>query len=194
MNLLTEEEGKYAVDAAVSFVLEAVTGKKTAKNVPPAVFSEPRGVFVTLNSSGALRGCIGYPYPSIPLISALKDAAYQAACADPRFYPVGASELETLDIEVTVLAPPKTLEVPAHERPNRIEIGKHGLIAEYRGYRGLLLPQVAVEWEWNAEEFLDQTCIKAGLPPKTWESETCTIQTFEGQIFTRTKPWQLHLK
>ena len=190
MNLLTEEEGKYAVDAAVSFVLEAVTGKKAAYSMPPAVFSEPRGVFVTLTANGVLRGCIGYPYPSLPLISALKDAAYQAACADPRFYPVRASELATLDIEVTVLAPPETLAVPAAERPKHIGIGKHGLIAEYRGYRGLLLPQVAVEWGWNAEEFLDQTCIKAGLPPRMWESDACIIQTFEGQLFTRTHPWQ----
>ncbi|HJJ39346.1 MAG TPA: TIGR00296 family protein [Methanocorpusculum sp.] len=190
MNLLTEEEGWYAVDAAVSFVSEAVTGKKEQHGVPPAVFKEPRGVFVTLTAEGNLRGCIGYPYPVLPLSDALKDAAYQAARADPRFYPVEADELAGLDIEVTVLAPPKTLDVPAKERPKHIEIGKHGLIAEYHGYRGLLLPQVAVEWGWTSEEFLDQTCVKAGLPAKTWESDACIVQTFEGQIFTRIHPWQ----
>ncbi|HJJ31124.1 MAG TPA: TIGR00296 family protein [Methanocorpusculum sp.] len=190
MNLLTEEEGRYAVDAAVSFVSEAVTGKEMQHAAFPAVFKEPRGVFVTLTAGGDLRGCIGYPYPALPLSDALKDAAYQAASADPRFYPVEADELAGLDIEVTVLAPPETLLCPADERARHIEIGKHGLIAECRGYRGLLLPQVAVEWEWTSEEFLDHTCVKAGLAPKTWESDACTIQTFEGQIFTRTHPWQ----
>ncbi|HJJ35703.1 MAG TPA: TIGR00296 family protein [Methanocorpusculum sp.] len=190
MNLLTDDEGAIAVSAAVSYVHEAVTRQESHIPELPEVFSQKRGIFVTLTEHGELRGCIGYPYPVLQLRDAIKDAAYQAALHDPRFYPVTADELQDMDIEVTILSEPVNLACPANERPNHISIGKHGLIAEYRGHRGLLLPQVAVEWGWDSTEFLDQTCIKAGLSPKTWKKDACIIQTFEGQIFTRKQPWQ----
>jgi len=190
MNLLTEDEGMAAVSVAISYIHEAVTQQKVAIPAFPNVFSQKRGVFVTLTKKGELRGCIGYPYPMLQLGDAIIDAAYQAALHDPRFYPVTPAELQDLDIEVTILSEPVDLTCPASERPNHISIGKHGLIAEYHGYRGLLLPQVAVEWGWDTTEFLDQTCVKAGIPPKSWEMDTCIIQTFEGQIFTRKQPWQ----
>ncbi len=190
MYLLTEEEGTAAVSAAVSYVLEVVTRKPAQVPTLPEIFTKKCGVFVTLTLKGELRGCIGYPYPLIRLGDAIKDAAYHAALHDPRFYPVTTDELQNMDIEVTILSEPETLEVPAKDRASQVIVGKHGLIAEYHGYRGLLLPQVAVEWDWNSSEFLDQTCIKAGLPAKTWENDMCIIQTFEGQIFTRKHPWQ----
>ena len=201
MNLLSETDGETAVSAAVSFITDAVTGGRAAAGnraqtaagspvVFPEIFSEPRGVFVTLTENGDLRGCIGYPYPVLPLKAALKDAAYQAALSDPRFYPVQAEELPCLDVEVTILSLPEKLTVPADLRPSVIEVGKHGLIAESHGMRGLLLPQVADEWGWDAAEFLDQTCIKAGLPKKEWQKESCTISVFEGQIFRGIHPWQ----
>ena len=190
MNLLSGEEGDCAVSAAVSFVSAAVLGTPVPQPVFPESFSELRGVFVTLTENGELRGCIGYPYPALPLKEALLDAAYQAALCDPRFYPVGVRELPSLDIEVTVLSPPEKLTVPAAERASAVTVGKHGLIAERGRFRGLLLPQVPLEWGWDSAEFLDQTCIKAGLPPHAWKEETCTILTFEGQIFKREHPWQ----
>lgn len=207
MNLLSETEGETAVSAAVSFITDAVTGGRaaavgraaagsraqTAAGSPvvfPEVFSEPRGVFVTLTENGELRGCIGYPYPVLPLKAALKDAAYQAALSDPRFYPVRAEELPFLDVEVTILSLPEQLTVPANLRPSAIEVGKHGLIAESHGMRGLLLPQVAAEWGWDAAEFLGQTCIKAGLPADEWQKESCAVSVFEGQIFRGVHPWQ----
>ncbi|HJJ44923.1 MAG: TIGR00296 family protein [Methanocorpusculum sp.] len=195
MNLLSETDGETAVSAAVSFITDAVTGGRaqTAAGSPvvfPEIFSEPRGVFVTLTENGDLRGCIGYPYPVLPLKAALKDAAYQAALSDPRFYPVRAEELPFLDVEVTILSLPEKLTVPADLSPSVIEVGKHGLIAESHGMRGLLLPQVATEWGWDAAEFLDQTCIKAGLPADEWQKESCTISVFEGQIFRGVHPWQ----
>lgn len=190
MNLLTESEGDSAVSRAVAYVEEAVTGMPAELFPVTGVFAEKRGVFVTLTCNGDLRGCIGYPYPYFVLGSALKDAACQAAMRDPRFYPVSPAELKNLDIEVTVLGEPADMTCPAQERPAHVRIGTDGLIAEYEGYRGLLLPQVALEFGWNAEQFLDQTCIKAGLPPKTWEQDDCVIQTFEGQIFSRKQPWQ----
>jgi len=189
MNLLTEEEGAVAVSAAISYVHEAVTKQQSTNPNLPEVFTQKRGIFVTLTKKGDLRGCIGYPYPMLQLGEAIKDAAYQAALHDSRFYPVTLDELQDLDIEITILSEPIDLICPATDRPNHVIIGKHGLIVEYHGYRGLLLPQVAVEWGWNSAEFLNQTCIKAGLPPKTWNKETCTVQTFEGQIFTRKQPW-----
>ena len=190
MNLLSGEEGDCAVSAAVSFVAAAVLGTPVPQPAFPESFSELRGVFVTLTENGELRGCIGYPYPVVPLKEALEDAAYQAALCDPRFYPVGVRELPSLDIEVTILSPPEKLTVPAAERASAVTVGKHGLIAERGRFRGLLLPQVPLEWGWGSAEFLDQTCIKAGLPPHAWKEETCTILTFEGQIFKREHPWQ----
>ena len=190
MNLLTDEEGVAAVSAAISYVHEAVTRQEPHISEFPEVFIQKRGIFVTLTKKGKLRGCIGYPYPVLQLGDALKDAAYQAALYDPRFYPITPEELQDIDIEITILSEPITLTCPAQERPNHINIGRHGLIVAYHGNSGLLLPQVAVEWGWDSVEFLDQTCIKAGLMPKTWEKEACIIQTFEGQIFTRKQPWQ----
>jgi len=190
MCLLSEDDGKCALAIAKAAVFEAVTRKKSDYPVFSPVFSEKRGVFVTLNEDGNLRGCIGFPYPVMELGTAIKDAAQQAACEDPRFYPVRESELPHLSLEVTVLTMPEVLLCPAEKRPENIQVGRHGLIAQYGGYSGLLLPQVATEWGWDSTEFLSQTCVKAGLSPETWKKDECTILTFEGQIFEENQPWQ----
>ncbi len=184
MHLLRPNEGQLALKAARTYVESAVTGvKPTAEPEFTDIFSEKRGVFVTLTKSGDLRGCIGYPYPVIPLGEAIKDAANQAALHDPRFYPVSTDELAQIKIEVTILTQPIPLECEPELRPLAITVGKHGLIAEMNGRSGLLLPQVAAEYEWTPEEFLNQTCYKAGLRLDAWKSSACNILTFEGQIF-----------
>ena len=184
MHLLTEEEGKLAVAAARAYIEAAVTHGEADIPALPEIFSENRGIFVTLTQAGELRGCIGFPYPTFPLGEALREAAVAAATQDPRFYPVREAELFEIRVEVTILTPPEVLDCPAEDRPNHIEIGRHGLIAELGSRSGLLLPQVAEEYHWDAEEFLSQTCVKAGMYHGTWEDDDCIIKTFEGQIFT----------
>ena len=183
MNLLTDADGAFAV-ARARTLIEAVVLRKPVEEIeyPPA-FSAKRGVFVTLTEAGDLRGCIGIPYPVMPLSEALEDAAVSAAVRDPRFRPVEPEELADISLEVTVLTPPEALICRPAERPEYVEVGRHGLIAKAGSRSGLLLPQVATEYGWTPAEFLSQTCIKAGLPQSAWRESSCTIFLFEGQIF-----------
>lgn len=151
------------------------------------------GVFVTLNSAKPmheLRGCIGFPYPNEPLASAVIKAAVYAATEDPRFEPISLGEFrDSVIVELTVLTPPRTLGT--HDRkalPSLIEIGRHGLIIEGKGTSGLLLPQVATEWNWDASEFLMNCCLKAGLPPDSWLLDGIEVKVFEGEIFQEVQP------
>ncbi len=154
---------------------------------------EKRGVFVTLlegPDARSLRGCIGAPYPDAPLISQLVEVAVDAAISDPRFPPVTLSEFHSkVIVEVTVLSNPEELKV---EKPIRykdhIKIGRDGIIIEGLEGRGLLLPQVAVEEGFDAEEFLSQACLKAGLLPDSWLSDKLRVSRFQGQIFSEAAP------
>ena len=185
MPMLTEEEGKMGLRlarAAIEKYLSENTRLKAPEDLP-ASFEEKRGVFVTLNKYGNLRGCIGYPYPVFKLKDAIIDAAISAAVGDPRFAPVTRGEFEDVTIELTILTMPQVLKVKPKELPKHIEIGRLGLIVKKGLYQGLLLPQVATEYNWSAEEFLCQTCWKAGLPQDAWLEEDTEVSTFEGQIF-----------
>ncbi len=157
-----------AVRLARMAIERAVNGERMVLPPLPPVFGEKRGVFVTIKRHGLLRGCIGLPYPIKPLGEAIIEAAASAALEDPRFPPVSSLEVDDIEIEVTVLTPPRPLECPPLERPEHVEVGRHGLIVSGLGRAGLLLPQVATEYGWNSREFLDQTCVKAGLPPGCW--------------------------
>jgi len=183
MDMLTTDEGTMAVKMARDTIEAAVRRSPLpSANLPP-VFSEKRGIFVTITRSGELRGCIGYPYPVLPLREAIPSAAMGAALEDPRFPPVAIPELRQVRIEVTILTPPEPLDVAPEQRPRAVTIGKHGLIARSGGRSGLLLPQVATEYSWSCEEFLTHTCMKAGLPANCWKRHDTEILTFEGQIF-----------
>lgn len=184
MYLLSNEDGELALKIARLALEEAVAHRKAVYPAIPESFTQDRGVFVTLTEANQLRGCIGFPHPVLPLGDGLIEAATHAALKDPRFYPVDETELSEIKVEVTILTVPKPLICAANERPGQIQTGKHGIIVQYNGYSGLLLPQVAEEYGWDSEEFLNQTCIKAGLPPETWKNETCAILVFEGQIFS----------
>jgi uncharacterized protein (TIGR00296 family) len=151
------------------------------------------GAFVTLNSTKPvheLRGCIGFPYPEQPLVDAVIRGAVYAATEDPRFEPLSMQELkESVAIEVTVLTPPRALKSPDRKAlASMIEIGRHGLIVQGKGTSGLLLPQVATEWKWDASEFLMNCCLKAGLPPDSWLLNDVEVKVFEGEIFEETEP------
>jgi uncharacterized protein (TIGR00296 family) len=183
-------EGELAVGIARQAV-EAETKGATKGHVDaPGSFQEKRGVFVTLNSypDHLLRGCIGFPEPIFSLASALVQAAAHA-CHDPRFEDLQEDELDTIVVEVTILTPPEEIKVDDRKKmPEMIKIGQDGLIAEYGPYRGLLLPQVPVEWGWDAEEFLGQTCIKAGMSPDMWLDKRTTFYKFGGEIFSEQSP------
>jgi AmmeMemoRadiSam system protein A/AmmeMemoRadiSam system protein B len=142
-----------------------------------AKFQEPRGAFVTLRKRGELRGCIGYAEPLAPLGRTVIQAAILAASEDPRFPPVGADELDSIRIEISVLTPPREV---ANAR--EVRVGTHGLIVERDGRKGLLLPQVPVENGWDREAFLEQASLKAGLPRDAWR-RGARLSVFEAIVF-----------
>jgi uncharacterized protein (TIGR00296 family) len=157
----------------------------------PGVLDEPRGVFVTLrrHPSNELRGCIGFPVPVYPLRAAIPRAAWAAAADDPRFRPVRRAELPHLTLELSILTVPEVVAVqPRRDLPKAIVVGRHGLIVARRGASGLLLPQVATEFGWNALEFLEATCEKAGLPKDAWTRPDSTVRRFEAELFEEVSP------
>lgn len=187
-NVLLPNEGIIAVKAARKAIESILnTGESFEFGQIPIIFSEKRGVFVTLTKDGDLRGCIGYPFPVLPFKEALVKCAAAAAFDDPRFFPLEAKDFPKICVEVTALTLPELLEGPFTKYAPMIEIGRHGLIAEYGEKRGVLLPQVATENKWDAIEFLCKTCVKAGLTPMSWKYGA-KIYRFEGQIFKETEP------
>ncbi|MGC9514425.1 TIGR00296 family protein [Methanocrinis sp.] len=187
--MLTIDEGRRAVTLAREALAAYVERKEriTPKGLPPA-FSEKAGVFVTLHEDGELRGCIGYPEPVMELGRAIVDSAINAGVNDPRFSRVRPEELSQIEIEVTVLTPPRPYDVRNRDLPDAVKVGKHGLIVKRGMWSGLLLPQVAMEWEFDPEDFLCQTCLKAGLPPDSWIDEETEVLFFEGQVFAEVLP------
>lgn len=136
------------------------------------------GAFVTLKKHGQLRGCIGHIVGRGPIIETIQNMAAAAAFQDPRFSPVTREELLDLDIEVSIIGP-----LTRCTDPSRIEIGRHGLYIRKGGQTGLLLPQVAVEWGFDRETFLDRTCNKAGLPAGAWREPDAELWWFEAVVF-----------
>ena len=177
-----------AVKTARKVIEEYVKTNKVPKVDLPDSFNDLSGVFVTLKEAGDLRGCIGYPYPDLPLSKALVDASVQAATQDPRFDRVRSAELDHITVEVTVLSEPELMKAKPMDRPKQLVIGRDGIIVEYGLYRGLLLPQVPVEQHWGPEEYLEYGCIKAGLSPDAWVDNMTKVYTFQGQIFQETSP------
>lgn len=192
---LSSEEGKFLISLARTTVKEYLESGETVKppkDTPKKLF-EHCGVFVTINSvrDGAkeLRGCIGYPYPTSPLVEAVIDSAINAATEDPRFYPLSLDELGKVVFEVSVLTPPQPVEVEnPKEYVKSIKVGEDGLIVERGFCKGLLLPQVPVEWGWCEEEFLCQCCVKAGLPPDSWLTKGTKLYKFKAIIFEEESP------
>ncbi|KYK38557.1 MAG: TIGR00296 family protein [Theionarchaea archaeon] len=179
--MLTEEQGQRLIQIARQNIIYYLKNRQMLSvNDVLFEFQEKQGVFVTLKKHETLRGCIGYPEPVYPLMAALLDSSISAAVRDPRFPPVTAEEMDDITVEVTVLTTPQKIDPD----PQNVTIGKDGLMVEKGMFKGILLPQVPVEWEWNAEEFLCQTCIKAGLPPDCWLDGETIVYKFQGQIFS----------
>jgi len=192
--MLTLEEGEVLVRTARSSIDAHLS--RTDCKIPADVSAglrERRGVFVTLldHSAGdGLRGCIGIPFPTRPLIEQVKVAAVEAATEDPRFDPLELSEFkDRIIVEATVLSAlePIWVKNPLDLREN-IVVGRDGLVVEGMGSHGLLLPQVAVDEGFDSEEFLSQCCLKANLPPDAWLTGHVQVSRFEGQVFAEDKP------
>lgn len=176
---LNEEEKKEILAVARRTVTDMAHGRP-----PQRVESRTeglnfaRGAFVTLHKQGQLRGCIGNFFAEGTLLDTVREMAQAAASADPRFRPVRAAELADLDVEISVLSPLKECA-----DVNEIQVGVHGIyIVSPRG-RGVLLPQVAVEYGWDRDAFLDHTCMKAGLQPGCWRDPQTKILIFSAQVF-----------
>ena len=188
--MLSLDEGKKAVVFARDLIEEFVKNNNIPNSNLEGPFLENQGAFVTIHTypNHDLRGCIGIPLPVMPLKEAILEGA-KSATRDPRFPPLGESELDNILIEVTILTKPEIINITQpQDYLNEIEIGRDGLIVEQGFFKGLLLPQVPVEQGWDKEEFLSHTCMKASLSPDAWFDKSTKISKFSGQIFTEIKP------
>jgi len=183
MPFLPDTDRRALLALARRAITQSVLLQRPLEDLPETgVFAEKRGAFVTLHARGRLRGCIGIVEAYGPLGMIIAHCAASAALHDPRFPPVRADEMDQLQIEISLLSP---LEPILAEQ---IEIGRHGLLVSQSGRRGLLLPQVATEHKLTREQFLDETCRKAGLPPKAWQDPATEIHAFTCEIFSEGAP------
>ncbi|MCJ7613026.1 MAG: AmmeMemoRadiSam system protein A [Candidatus Aminicenantes bacterium] len=175
---LTAEQGAYLLGLARQAIRHHLEdGSKPKIDTKDKILAEKRGAFVTLTLGHTLRGCIGYPLPVKPLAESVVDMAVAAATADPRFEPLGVEELDSIRVEVSVLGLPHKVRGPAD-----VEVGKHGIIISKGFHKGLLLPQVPVEYHWDRDTFLSHGCLKAGMDEDEWKRGV-TIEVFTAQIF-----------
>jgi AmmeMemoRadiSam system protein A len=173
------EERKLLLQIAHESILSLLEGRAISLFTPSAHLSEPRAVFTTLYRAAALRGCIGFPAAILPLYRAVMESARAAAFEDPRFLPVKLEEASKIQISISVLSPLRPIS------PQEVEVGRHGLVISERGRRGLLLPQVPMEHQWDRITFLEQTCLKAGLARDAWQTGA-QIEAFTAEVFAAT--------
>lgn len=177
--VLTEDERRILQQAARTAIVCVLQGiELPVYERCPRPLLEPSGAFVTLHKNGKLRGCIGYIEPVKPLIRTVQEVAIKAAFEDPRFPPLEAEELDQISLEISVLSPLEPIT-----DPSEIEVGKHGLVIEFVNRRGLLLPQVATEYGWDAKKFLENVAMKAGLPPEAWKHPAAKLYRFSAEVF-----------
>jgi AmmeMemoRadiSam system protein A len=170
------EERKVLLRLAHDSILSSLEKREIPLDPPTPHLAEPRGVFTSLYLHGQLRGCVGYVLAVAPVYRTVAETARAAAFDDHRFSPVTLFEARDLQIELSILS------VPAPIDPAAIEVGRHGLLIAMAGRRGLLLPQVPAERNWDRITFLQQTCHKAGLPADAWQ-QGATIEAFTAEVF-----------
>lgn len=180
VDLGLDPEEKRILHTIVKTVVENKAMKKEVPEfkIDSPVLKESRGAFVTITKKGQLRGCVGYIEGRGPLHKTVEEMAEAAAFKDPRFAPVSEKEIPDLEFEISVLTPLRRLA-----DISEIEVGKHGLYIKKGWYSGLLLPQVATEYGWNPQTFLEHTCQKAGLPENAWKDKSAEIYIFSADIF-----------
>ncbi|MBL7995981.1 AmmeMemoRadiSam system protein A [bacterium] len=183
MNMnLSSEEKKTLLDIARHSIVSSVKGVpipdlEESYSISPSLEIKA-GAFVTIEMNQRLRGCVGYIQSNEPLCETVSKAAVSAALHDNRFNPLTVGELGNIEIEISVLSPMNKVKDVGNIIP-----GQHGLLIERGFHHGLLLPQVATEYRWDRETFLDQTCVKAGLPKDAWKKPDTVIYSFTALVF-----------
>jgi AmmeMemoRadiSam system protein A len=172
----TPDEHAVLLKLAHESILSTLEDREISLTPPSPHLSEPRGAFTTLYFQGLLRGCVGYVFPVTSLYRTVAETARAAAFEDTRFSPVTLAEASELEVSLSILSLLKAI------RPEEVEIGLHGLVIVQGGRRGLLLPQVPVEHQWDRVTFLEQTCRKAGLPLDAWQ-KGATLEAFTAEVF-----------
>jgi AmmeMemoRadiSam system protein A len=178
--MLCSEEKRALLDLARKTLESYLTDKTTPQcRLFDGALTEKKGAFVSLHNGEDLRGCIGQLSPDAELYEVVQHCVISAALEDTRFMPVTKAELAELNIEISVLTPFRRIQ-----QIEDIEVGKHGLYIAQGYYRGLLLPQVAVQYGWDRITFLRQTCRKSGLPESAWQDPRTAVHTFEAEVFS----------
>ena len=175
---LKKEEKIFLLKLARRTLEAYFEGRRLESGPPPSsALSSPSGAFVTLYKHGKLRGCIGDLQAKKPLYQVVQEVTLSAALNDPRFPPLSGEELPEVELEISVLSPLR------RGRPEEVEVGQHGLYLIKGRFRGVLLPQVAVEYGWDRETFLDHVCLKAGLGPRCWQDPEIELYLFTAEVF-----------
>ncbi len=176
---LTDDEKKILLETARLAIASKLKRTTLPFPQPTALLLEKCGAFVSLHIDDNLRGCIGYISAVKPLAETVKEMAECAAFSDPRFPSLAPEELEKVEIEISVLSPfEKIADL------DKIKVGTHGILVRRGLQSGLLLPQVATEYDWDREQFLSHTCQKAGLPPSAWRSGNLEVEIFSAVVFS----------
>jgi len=172
----SHEERSLLLQLAHDSILSVLENREISFDPPSPHLAEPRGAFTSLYLHGELRGCVGYVLPVGSVYRAVIETARAAAFEDTRFYPVTLEEVHQLEVELSILSPPRPITA------EEVEVGPHGLLISMAGQRGLLLPQVPTERNWDRITFLEQTCRKAGLPLNAWQ-KGALIEAFTAEVF-----------
>ncbi len=175
--LAAAEQEELLKIARAAVIAKVSTGKAPAAETDTPALQAANGCFVTIKQQERLRGCIGNFVSDKPLYLLVQEMAIAAATQDPRFYPMKQPDLENFKLEISVLSPLRKIS-----SIKEIVVGTHGIYIVKNANRGVLLPQVATEYGWDLETFLNHTCLKAGLPEKAWEKD-CEIYIFSAQVF-----------
>ena len=175
-NEFSGEERRLLLGIAHRAIAAKVNHQQLDLTSPSPHLAEARGAFTTIYLHGALRGCVGYVFAAEPLYRTVADTACAAAFDDSRFPPVSPEEAANLEVHLSILSPLQSIDA------SEVEVGRHGLLISHHGKRGLLLPQVPIEHNWDRETFLSETCRKAGLPTDAWQ-KGATIEAFTAEVF-----------
>ena len=180
--MLSKDDGNFLLNLAREAIIKTTRNEKVNKPESyPESLDNSMGVFCTITKNNELRGCIGVPYPTMPLIEALISAAC-SVCEDPRFPKLSGDEAKDIRVEISILTEPELINAKPEQYLDLIE-KRHGLILQYGPYSGLFLPQVWKEIP-EKEGFLDHLCLKAGLSPGMWKENGTKLYKFEVQIFS----------
>lgn len=176
LDSIDDKDGKILIEIAKNAIKNEFNITYSRIDIPEKL-KKKAGAFVTINEDNSLRGCIGYPYPVMELYRAVEKSAVEAAFDDPRFMPLKKKEIDKIEIEITILGEMMKFD---YKNIDEITVGKHGLYIKNGIYSGILLPQVATEYNFTKKEFLEETCLKAGLNKNCYTDSE--LYVFEGKI------------